>query len=739
MNRVAWRPHLRAAVLSPEDVVVLSETGHTFLRGRAYAQAARCIDEGLTHDDIHVRLEHEGIPPVAARLTLSHLEALNLIADVDSDPAEAPFWYDAGSAGARAPHSGRVAVQALGGFNAALLRAALADAGLTLAEREQSADLLIVAAQNYLAPELQEIDRVCRRQRRPWMLIKPVGVVPWLGPLFVPESTGCWHCLAQRLRLNRQTESVLEAQSGQAVSPPQPAASWSIDMALRLAGVEIVRWLTLHSSVLQGQILTLDLRTNGLTRHSLTRRPQCPACGVALPEFRRAAVSFPIDSCLKSGPEGRARPTAEAWKALQHHVSPITGVVRSLSETSLDGFLHVAAAHSLPLHRYDLHILRDNLLGRSGGKGATPLQARMSALCEALERYSGIWQGGEASRDATCAELGDAAVDPATFLGFSERQYAQRDTLNAGNDDPHTWVPVPLDKQRTIAWTPLWSLTHEAPRYLPAASCYFGHPEMKDFFCGSDSCGCAAGGTLTEAAAQALLELLERDAAAIWWYNELPRPALDLDDFAEPLLSLLRPRYGERGREIWALDLTADFGVPVVAAISARVNHGVEDIIFGLAADFDPGAALRRALLEMHQSLFLVADRDAAGNTRYRTDRPATQRWLRSATRDNQPHLAAGASLKPVRRGDYQWPQHNDRADDLGRCVNLLRAAGLEVLALDQTRPDIGLPVARVVVPGLCHIWPRLGTRRLFEVPVRLGWLASAKSEAELNRWPIYF
>lgn len=31
------------------------------------------------------------------------------------------------------------------------------------------------------------------------------------------------------------------------------------------------------------------------------------------------------------------------------------------------------------------------------------------------------------------------------------------------------------------------------------------------------------------------------------------------------------------------------------------------------------------------------------------------------------------------------------------------RAAGLEVLVVDQTHPDIGLPVARVICPGLLH------------------------------------
>ena len=33
-----------------------------------------------------------------------------------------------------------------------------------------------------------------------------------------------------------------------------------------------------------------------------------------------------------------------------------------------------------------------------------------------------------------------------------------------------------------------------------------------------------------------------------------------------------------------------------------------------------------------------------------------------------------------------------------------IETAGMEVLVLDQTRPDIGLPVVKVIVPGLVPI-----------------------------------
>ena len=52
----------------------------------------------------------------------------------------------------------------------------------------------------------------------------------------------------------------------------------------------------------------------------------------------------------------------------------------------------------------------------------------------------------------------------------------------------------------------------------------------------------------------------------------------------------------------------------------------------------------------------------------------------------------------------------------------------MEFLVLDQTRPDIGMPVARVIVPGMRHFWARFAPGRLYDVPVGMGRRASALS-----------
>ena len=71
-------------------------------------------------------------------------------------------------------------------------------------------------------------------------------------------------------------------------------------------------------------------------------------------------------------------------------------------------------------------------------------------------------------------------------------------------------------------------------------------------------------------------------------------------------------------------------------------------------------------------------------------------------------------------------------------CQALVEGQGMEMMVLDQTRAEIGLPVVKVIVPGLRHFWARYAPGRLYDVPVRLGWLPAPTPEEELNPIPMF-
>ena len=109
---------------------------------------------------------------------------------------------------------------------------------------------------------------------------------------------------------------------------------------------------------------------------------------------------------------------------------------------------------------------------------------------------------------------------------------------------------------------------------------------------------------------QGFLELVERDAYAIWWYNQLQRPAVDLAKFDDSYVHDLQRQLTETGRRLWVLDITSDLGIPTFVAITHWIEDGREYIEFGSGAHFDARIAMLRTLTELNQfmSMELMSD-----------------------------------------------------------------------------------------------------------------------------------
>jgi ribosomal protein S12 methylthiotransferase accessory factor len=384
-----------------------------------------------------------------------------------------------------------------------------------------------------------------------------------------------------------------------------------------------------------------------------------------------------------------------------------------------------------------LAFVKRSLRTKSAGKGATDVQARASAICEAIERFSGVFQGDEPRLTATYHELGEDAIEPNACMRYSDRQFAERDRWNA-RQSQFQIVPLPFDPDTSIEWSPVWSLTRSKWRYLPTRYLYFGYPgDEETFYCWGDSNGNAAGNTLEEAILQGFCELVERDAVALWWYNRVRRPGVDIGSFGDEYLDRVQERYAELARPIWALDLTSDLGVPAFAAVSRRTDKPVEDILVAFGAHFDARVALRRAVCELNQFLPAVLPIGSDGGGTYAFDDPDSLAWWRTATIEREAYLLPADGVTRT-LADFPDRSTDDVLADVELCRSLVEARGMELLMLEQTRPDVGVPVAKVIVPGLRHFWARLGPGRLYDVPVELGWVDAPVAEEDLNPVPVF-
>jgi len=737
LDRPVVRSDLHVEAVEPDGVYLLSERGQTLLKGELFIQLIPLLDGTRSADDI-VTACGEARRPADVYYALSMLErGGHIVEHAPGVPRErSAFWQAMGLAPAKAEHllaKAEIHLETLGKVADSPLREALLGLGLRIAP---SGSAGVVAVDDYLHPGLARINEQHLAKATPWILVKPVGTELWIGPIFRPGHTACWACLAQRLGGNREVQSYVQGRIGRDVSiaTSQAALPATVGMAAQAAALEAVKMVTgLHGEGVE--ITTIDTLTMGVGRHAVVRRPQCPVCGdpaAGRSATPRVTLRPQPKRFLDPGRPSVVSPEVTLSRLL-HHVSPITGVVSSLTRVeSADPEVMptYVAGHNHAVRSPSLATLRHGLRNKSSGKGLTDIAARVSGLCEAIERYSGIYQGEEPRRRARIAELSDAAIHPASCLLFSERQYEQRRAINARGAQ-FDQVPEPFAEDAEADWTPVWSLSGATTRYVLTSYCYFGAPAtLNARYCRADSNGCAAGNSVEEAVFHGLMELVERDAVAIWWYNRLGRPAVDLDGLGDVHVEKLRESYRRKGRDVWVLDLTGDLDIPVFAAVSRRMDAAQEQILFGFGAHLDPHVAILRSLTELNQCL-LRAEAFAGRVTDDALD-PDFRDWWRSATLQQHPWLAPDPSL-PRRQPAGSGAATDDFLTDIQYCQGRLEGRGLELLVLDQTRPDVGLPCVRVIVPGLRHFWARFAPGRLYDVPVACGWLARALSEAELN------
>jgi ribosomal protein S12 methylthiotransferase accessory factor len=739
LNRPRFRPHFHVEVVPGEGVFLLSDSRQALLRGRLYEQVTPWLD-GRTADDVCHQLRGTAAP-ASVYYALAQLERKNYLCEEDDAlPAgQAAMWssqqIDAGAA-ARRLIERPVVVRAFGtdaGPLVELLRTLLVR---TVTDGPPG----VVVTDSYLRGELRDCNAEALSAGRPWLLIKPTGRQVWVGPLFRPGQTGCWECLARRLQANSPVVTYLQGRNGyagavvhdRACTPATQQVAWG------LAANAIASWVVRGElPELDGKLQTFDVPSWRLQTHTLVRLPFCPACGEAngaSRPFLPPALESRKKTFTSDGGH-RVVPPDETLARYGHHVSPFTGAVPLLERAAPngDGVVHVYVAGSNVSRPHQaLAHLRCDLRALNAGKGTTDVQARTSALCEGLERYSGVFRGDEPRRRARLRELGGSAIPLENCLLFSDRQYRERDNRNP-TASRFGFIPSPLGSEVELDWSPVWSLTRREVRHLPTVFCYYDYPQPDDeTYCIACSNGNAAGNTLEEAVLQGFLELVERDGVALWWYNRVRRPGVDLDSFGEPYLGRLRAFLLRHGREFWALDLTADLGIPVFASICRRTDGPPEQIVLGFGAHLEPRVALLRAVTEMNQMLTSPLLKPEGKELGDPDSDPETAHWLATATTANQPYLLP-AEGPPRTAAAYPQDWADDVTEDVRACQALVERLGLEMLVLDQTRPEVGLPVAKVIVPGLRHFWARFAPGRLYDVPVRLGWLDRSLAEDDLN------
>jgi ribosomal protein S12 methylthiotransferase accessory factor len=341
------------------------------------------------------------------------------------------------------------------------------------------------------------------------------------------------------------------------------------------------------------------------------------------------------------------------------------------------------------------------LVGVSG-VGLSLQEAFQGCVGEGVEYLSQLQTGNDQLEPA-------GSGSPAAKLGAPGRDFIAAFSAHHLQPDAElTWYRAtrPVDGEQVL---------------LPADLCLRRPPDLQEVKPPFPlSAGSAAGTSWDAAALHGLLELIERDAASLWWQGgnsgkSIP-PGGEARIVAETLLAQLRQDTSVR--RSWLLDITTDIGVPCVAAVSCAADGF--GLAVGLAARPTLTAAARSAILEMCQ--IELAHAVVEAKCRERGEAALNQHDLVHRRRATLIDADRCPLLQPVAGyAEHLAIDSTDAKALLRRLVDRLGQFGIDTFGLDLTRRCFAIPVARVIAPGLQPEPSKIVMPRLANMIARTG------------------
>jgi ribosomal protein S12 methylthiotransferase accessory factor len=543
-----------------------------------------------------------------------------------------------------------------------------------------------------------------------------------LGPFHGAAAAGrvrrCERCLARRWQAVRPAalRDALELGSSTTATGPLPyAIPFASDAMAALTAAHREGAARAAAGTAEADypvVYLLDLRTLRSSRWPLVPDAVCPECDRRV-EDTAPGAEIALGPAPKPAPERfRAREAEDFGLRTEVFVNPVCGVLGSQVNPDLVSRSTAATVGSFTLRSGSY--LRESFWG--GHTDSYAASVRVGIL-EGLERFSGMRPRGK--RTALFAALDDLdvqAVDPRVCGLYSEAFYQRFPAVKRFRSD------------RPIPWVWGYSLRDRRPVLVPEILTYYHAPGgVENRFVQESSNGCAAGGSLAEAAYFGLMEVVERDAFLIAWYGRAALPEIDPTIGADTRTRALVDRLGMYGYRARFFDARISFPIPVVVAVAQRVGPGTGALCFGAGASLDPQAALAAGLREiatdavnlpwrtglaeeklramaadfdqvevLHDHPLLYGLPEMARHAAFLLDDPPGgpgPRITLSALREQ----TAAAGLAPA----------HDLREDVERCVAVLAGGGFDTVVVDQTMPeqrDIGAFTASVIVPGLVPI-----------------------------------
>jgi ribosomal protein S12 methylthiotransferase accessory factor len=333
---------------------------------------------------------------------------------------------------------------------------------------------------------------------------------------------------------------------------------------------------------------------------------------------------------------------------------------------------------------------------RPGSRTLSVWQGKSNTLVGA--KISGIMEGVETA----CAES-------------PPRAHVWASALELGPSAPSSLFPRSPRSSSTrherMAWLRGYDLVAQRAVYVPRTLAALTLTRnTSPFFAQLGTNGLASGNDVVEAALHGICELVERDAEALWHSSSesVKRDThVDLTTVSDPICLEALNRFRAAGIAVQVFDITSDLALPSFLALVDDWDAPTPRLGRFGGTGCHPAAevALLRALCEAAQSrlTFIVGAREDIAAANYA--------WSQ-VSRLLGPRLASYSRTSPRAFSLDSGYRSSDIAEDLRWTVGRFAACGIRhLIAVDLSHAALGIPVLRILAPGLEHLRHQSGYR----------------------------
>jgi ribosomal protein S12 methylthiotransferase accessory factor len=246
-----------------------------------------------------------------------------------------------------------------------------------------------------------------------------------------------------------------------------------------------------------------------------------------------------------------------------------------------------------------------------------------------------------------------------------------------------------------MPWYEGFDIVNDEPVFVPAHAVFHPLPPNYRGPFRTNTNGLASGNTFEEAVFHALSEVIERDAWSLVEASRNTGPCVT--GMTDPIVLEMQEKFAKAKVEVLVRDITSDIGIPTMAAVADDVL--LKDpmlLTIGIGTHTSARIAVMRALTEVAQSRLTqihgAREDTAIAELRKKMGYDRAKRINRYWFQDNG----------TIDYGTVRSSDTDDFKKDIENIIGSLEKQGMDrVIIVDLTREEIGIPVVRVIVPGL--------------------------------------